>query len=271
MESTIVNSLRPEFQPVAVVWSDTIPADALQFKKGKFGCILYLFAEAGKNEKVAGCSRESVICTGARAALGFGIEFDASDEMLDRYTALFSKGLRSAMNKTAYKKRMENAPRSWRAMYEHGERRHCSPDMAKEWIHHGLPRYRIPHKYVLFKPLGLTDPGENIRAVIFPVTPVELSGLLTLAGSVMSGTDPVQAPQGTDCCSITAFAYAQADSAEPRAVLGMLGADGRELMRKRFRDDILTLTLPLPLYQRMEEEADDCIFQIPSWKRLAGN
>lgn len=33
MESRIANSLRPEFQPVAVVWSDTIPTDALQFKK----------------------------------------------------------------------------------------------------------------------------------------------------------------------------------------------------------------------------------------------
>ena len=86
----------------------------------------------------------------------------------------------------------------------------------------------------------------------------------------MSGTDPVQVPQGADCNSITAFAYAQAESTDPRAVLGMLGIDGRELMRKRFRDDILTLTLPIPLFQRMEEEADDCVFQIPSWKKLAG-
>ena len=117
--------------------------------------------------------------------------------------------------------------------------------------------------------LSRTDSGENIRAVIFPVSPIELSGLVTLAGSVMPGTDPVQVPQGADCNSITAFAYAQAESPAPRAVLGMLGVDGRELMRKRFRDDILTLTLPLPLFQRMEEEAKDCIFQIPAWKRLA--
>jgi hypothetical protein len=64
--------------------------------------------------------------------------------------------------------------------------------------------------------------------------------------------------------------HAQAESPAPRAVLGMLGVDGRELMRKRFRDDILTLTLPIPLFQRMEEEANDWIFQTPSWKRLVG-
>jgi hypothetical protein len=53
-------------------------------------------------------------------------------------------------------------------------------------------------------------------------------------------------------------------------VLGMLGTDGRKVMRKRFGDDILTLTLPMPLFQRMEQEADDCVFQTPSWKDLIG-
>jgi hypothetical protein len=84
----------------------------------------------------------------------------------------------------------------------------------------------------------------------------------------MPGTDPIQVPQGADCNSITAFVYAQAGSAAPRAVLGMLRVDGREVMRRRFRDDILTLTLPEPLFQRMEQEADDSAFQIPSWKNL---
>ncbi len=40
MESAIVRNLPLEFEPVTVVWSNTLPGDALQFKKGKFGCIL---------------------------------------------------------------------------------------------------------------------------------------------------------------------------------------------------------------------------------------
>jgi hypothetical protein len=270
MESAIVRNLQPEFAPVAVVWSNTIPDDTLQFKKDKFGCILYLFAEASRRGKVAGANRESITCNGGRAALGLGVDFDASDELLDRYAAIFSKGLKSVSNQEAYRDRMEAVPKSWGSMYEYGERRHCTAELAKEWIFNGLPRYNIQYKYVLFKPLNRTDSHENIRAVIFPVNPVELSGLVTLAGSVMLGTDPVQVPQGADCNSITAFAYAQAESTDPRAVLGMLDIDGRELMRKRFRDDILTLTLPIPLFQRMEKEASDCVFQIPSWKRLVG-
>jgi len=269
MESVIVRNLQPEFAPVAVVWSNTIPDDALQFKKGKFGCILYLFAEAARRGKVAGGNRESITCAGGRAAMGLGVGFDASDELLDRYAAVFSKGLKSASNKEAYRARMEAAPKSWHSLYEYGERRHCNAELAKEWILNGLPRYDIPYEYVLFKPLNRTTPDENIRAVIFPVNPVELAGLVTLAGSVMSGTDPIQVPQGADCNSLTAFAYAQAELASPRAVLGMLGVNGREIMQ-RFRDDTLTLTLPAPLYHRMEQEADDCVLQTPSWKRLTG-
>jgi hypothetical protein len=271
MESAIVNNLRPEFEPVAVVWSNTIPNDALQFKKGKFGCILYLFAEAAIRRKTAGGNRETITCNGGRAALGFGVDFDTSNEILDRYAALFSKGHRSAGNQKAYQARMEAAPKNWKDLYKYGERRHCNPELAKDWILHGLPRYDIPYEYALFKPLSLTDSDENIRAVIFSVTPIELAGLFTLAGSVIKGTDPVQLPQGADCNSITAFAYAQTDNDSPRAVMGMLGVDGREVMHKRFRDDILTLTLPIQLFKRMEGEANDCVFQIPSWKRLVGH
>ncbi|MEF2230987.1 MAG: DUF169 domain-containing protein [Pseudodesulfovibrio sp.] len=267
MESLIVKNLRPAFDPVAVVWSDTLPADAFQFKKGKFGCVLYLFVAASVDGRIAGGSRESIVCTGGRAALGFGCDFDRSDGQLDLHAALFSKGLQSASHRAAYQAQIEAAPKNWRAMYEYGERRHCTAELAREWILHEFPRYDIGCRYVLFKPLGLTSGDEDIRAVIFPVNPVELSGLVTLAGSVMQGTDPLRAPQGTDCCSIAAFAYAEAESAAPRAVLGMLGSDGREVMRKRFRDDIMTLTLPAPLFYRMEQEADDCVFQLSSWKR----
>lgn len=268
MKSTIVTNLRPEFEPVAVVWSDTIPAGARQFKKGRFGCILYLLAEASLRGIVTGGNRETITCNGGRAALGLGVDFDTSDEQLDRFAAVFSKGLKSTSNRAAYQAQIEAAPKSWKSLLEFGERRHFSAELAKEWILHGLPRYDIPYDYVLFKPLSRTDSDENIRAVIFPVNPVELSGLVTLAGSVMQGTDSVRVPQGACCNSIGAFAYAEAESAAPRAVMGMLGVEGREVMRRRFRDDVLTLTLPAPLFLRMEQEADGCIFQIPSWEKF---
>jgi hypothetical protein len=131
-----------------------------------------------------------------------------------------------------------------------------------------MPRYDIPNRYVFFKPLSATDPDDDIRVVIFPVSPVELSGLVTLLGSVVDGTDPVQVPQGADCFRIASFAYAQYDAESPRAVLGMLAVDGREVMRRRFHDDTLTLTLPMPLFGRLEREAGNSVLQIPGWSSL---
>jgi hypothetical protein len=219
---------------------------------------------------VAGGNRQSITCNGGRAALGLGVDFDASEEQLDRYSALFSKGLRSASDEEAYRTQMQAAPKGWLPMFEFGERRHRDAELAREWILTELPRYEAPYEYVLFKPLERTDQDENIRAIIFPVNPVELAGLVTLAGSVMRGTDPVRVPQGPACTSLGAFAYAEGDSPAPRAVLGMTDVDGREVMRKRFREDILTLTLPLPLFMQMEEEANDSVFQLPSWQALVG-
>jgi uncharacterized protein (DUF169 family) len=116
MESAIVRNLRLEFEPVAVVWSNTIPGDVFQFKKGKFGCILYLFAEAARRGKITGGSHNTITCTGGRAAVGFGVGFDASQELLDHYAAVFSKGLKSARDQVAYRTRMEAARQSWRSL-----------------------------------------------------------------------------------------------------------------------------------------------------------
>ncbi len=268
MESKIVKNLKPEYEPVAVVWSDTLPENTLQFKSGKYGCILNLFAEAARRGKIAGGSRDTIRCSGGRAALGFETDFSESDEKLDHFSALFSKGLRSARYQEAYRANINTVRETWQDMFEYGERRHCSAELAEEWILKGMPRYDIPNEYVLFKPFSSTDSEDNIRAVIFSVNPVELSCLVTFAGSVMHGTDSVQVPQGADCFSIGAFAYDQADKPEPKPVLGMLGADGREVMRKKFRDDTLTLTIPAPLFKHLEEEAEDSIFQIPSWQKI---
>jgi hypothetical protein len=107
-----------------------------------------------------------------------------------------------------------------------------------------------------------------MKVVVFLVNPLELAGLVTLVGSVSEGADPVQVPQGADCFRIAGFAYAQLDAKSPRAVLGMLDVDGRELMQRRFGADILTLALPEPLYRRVEQETGSSVLQTPGWKQL---
>jgi hypothetical protein len=268
MKSTVIDHLQPEFEPVALVWSDHLPDEALQFKKGRFGCILHLLAEASRRGCTASGSRETIACPGGRAALGFGVDFVESEDQLDHAAAIFSKGLESARNREAHRERMESVRPTWRPLYEFGERRHCSFDVAREWISSCLPRYDIPHRYVLFKPLREADPDEDIRSVTFIVDTVELAGLITLLGSVVEGADPVHVPQGADCFRIGCFAYDQYGAESPRAVLGMLDVDGREIMHRKFHDDTVSLTIPRPLFELMEREAGDSILQLPGWRKL---
>jgi hypothetical protein len=268
MESTIVRHLAPEFEPVALVWSETIPADGVQLGEGRFGCILHLLAQASTRGKLAGGSRETIVCPGGRMALGLGTDLVASDAEIEHYAAVFSKGLAATPNREAYRARMDAARPIWRPLYEHGERRHCSFETARDWLLHQAPRYDTPTRYVLFKPLSRTTAEDWVRAVIFLVRPLELAGLVTLLGSVVEGADPVQAPPGPDCFRVAGFVHAQHDATPPRAVLGMLDVDGRELMKRRFRSDTLSLALPMPLFRRLEAEAGDSVLQTPGWQGL---
>ena len=69
MKSAVVEHLKPEFEPVAVVWSDAIPDGSLEFKEGRFGCILHLFAEASQKGRVAGGSRDTIVCSGGKQVI----------------------------------------------------------------------------------------------------------------------------------------------------------------------------------------------------------
>jgi hypothetical protein len=268
MESAVVKHLEPEFEPVAVVWSDAVPEGARQFKEGRFGCILNLFAEASRRGRIAGGSRDTICCAGARTALGLGVDLAASEEAVEHYAVTFSKGLAAARDEAAYRAEMEAARPSWRPLYEYGERRHCSFEVARSWLLHGMPRYDAGDRFVWFVPLSKTAPDDDTRALIFAVNPLELAGLVTLLGSVIDGTDPVQVPPGPDCFRLAGYVCAQSDPGSPRAVLGMLDVDGREVARRRFREDTLTLTVPMPLFERLEQEAGDSILQTPGWLKL---
>ena len=89
-----------------------------------------------------------------------------------------------------------------------------------------------------------------------------------MKSAVVEGADPVHVPQGADCFRIGCFAYDQYAAEPPRAVLGMLDVDGREIMHRKFRDDTVSLTVPMPLFELMEREAGDSLLQLPGWKKL---
>ena len=74
MESKIANAISLNYQPVALIWSDQKPAEAMQFKQGKWGCIMWLAASAAKG-KAAACDRKTFGCFGGGVGMGFGDQY----------------------------------------------------------------------------------------------------------------------------------------------------------------------------------------------------
>ncbi len=63
MESKLQKALQLKYPPIAIIWSDTKPPKAMQFKESKWGCIMFLYNNALRgnisvvDENTYGCFR----------------------------------------------------------------------------------------------------------------------------------------------------------------------------------------------------------------------
>ena len=74
MESLIAKAIQLKYQPVALIWSNEKPADAMQFHEGKWGCVMWLAVHAAKG-KTAVADIKTFGCFGGGVGLGFGNQY----------------------------------------------------------------------------------------------------------------------------------------------------------------------------------------------------
>ena len=72
MKSITAEKLRLEYEPVAILWSNTRPDGALQIKPHGQTCIMPYFAQVATKGRTAVFDRESYGCPGAGQALASG-------------------------------------------------------------------------------------------------------------------------------------------------------------------------------------------------------
>ncbi len=271
MKSITAEKLRLEYEPVAILWSNTKPDGALQIKPHGQTCIMPYFAQVATNGRTAVFDRETYGCPGARAGLGFGNGYyDAfGGAGVDFMSAFFVKGVVSSRNPEAYCATVQHIPERGRAKFLHGERLHKDTEKAKRFMTADLPITDIAEKYVIFTPLGNVKPGEHPVVVVFLADPLQITGLVTLVGAVRDGTDPVRVPPMAACQQIGAFVYDEAKKDHPRAVLGYTDLAARANVGKTIPEKMFTFAVPFSLYREMEEEAKDGVFDGPIWKGLA--
>jgi uncharacterized protein (DUF169 family) len=141
-----------------------------------------------------------------------------------------------------------------------GERYKKSPDLVKEHLAQHPP-FEAPGQYLVFKRLDKLVNEEKPLAVIFFATPDVLSGLFTLANYDVADVNGVIAPMGSGCASIINYPYVEAQSENPRCVLGMFDVSARPSVPQ----DKLTFTVPLKRFEQMVLNMDASFLITESW------
>ena len=238
MEFRLKEILRLRYSPFAIIFSNEKPARALQFKEGKWGCVIAMSTAAAKG-RTAVLSRETCGCWGGRVGLCFG---DAYVDFPGGIDYFLSTG------------RGEG--------FREGEAYIKTPELAHQKVA-AMPIVDIPYTYVIFKPLDQVDPEkEEVQLVCFYANPDQISALTVLANYSRPGLDNVIVRFGAGCHSICMLPYQEAQRAEPRAVLGMFDISARP----RVPADILSFTVPFKMFQEMESDIPGSFLEKEAWK-----
>ncbi|MGD9226002.1 MAG: DUF169 domain-containing protein [Desulfobacterales bacterium] len=268
MESKITNAISLTYQPVALIWSDQKPAEAMQFQQGKWGCIMWLAASAAKG-KAAACDRKTFGCFGGGVGMGFGDQYVNFPGGKDCFCHFLSCGNeqweqgRQAAEKVKPFLRKESYDN-----FVSGERYIKTPERVDQFIEN-LPIIDIPAEYVIFKPLADIDPQqETPRVIIFFADPDQLSALVVLANYDRPDNQNVMMPYAAGCQTIGIYPYQEAKAERQRAVVGLTDLSARVSIRKLLEDHLMTFAVPLAMFEEMEQNVDASFLERHTWQTL---
>ena len=251
MESKIARAIGMKYSPVAVVFADQRPQEAIQFKEGRWGCVVSMLAAAAKG-RTAVFDRRTFGCLGGGTGLGLG-----------NYYVNFPGGIEyflSTGNKEFCQTEVgRNVVRNMPAL-EDGERYIKTPELARKFIEM-LPVVNIKENYVIFKPLEKLAGGEVPKVVVFLVNPDQLSALVVLANYARESNDNVCVPMGAGCHTIGIFPYREDEAELPRAVIGLTDISAR----KHVDRDVLSFAVPYRMFLEMESNVEGSFLEKEEW------
>jgi uncharacterized protein (DUF169 family) len=268
MESKIAKAIGLKHNPVAVVLTDDKPEHALQFKPGKWGCVMFMFANAAKG-KTAAFDAQTYGCWGGGVGLGFGNAYEQFPGGVECFTRFLSSG-----NKHWEKGRQvgeslaEVTGKKFADDILEGERYVKSPELVDQWLE-DLPIMEIESRYVLFKPLSDTEPGtEKPENVVFAVDADQLSALVVLANYARKGMENVAIPWAAGCQTIGIIPWQEGKSENPRAVVGLTDPSARVNVRKHLGAEYLSFAMPWKMFLEMESNVEGSFLERPTWQSL---
>ncbi len=269
MDSAIAKAMKLKFQPVALLWSDELPPDAMQFAEGKWGCVMWLVASAAKG-RTAVCDRKTFGCQGGAVGVGFGNEYRNFAGGEEGFFHFLSTGNDATeAGRQAAEKVKPYLRKEAYDNFVHGERYRKSPDLVRKFVQN-LPIVDIPAKYVVFKPLSGVDRGkESPQTIIFFADPDQLSALVVLANYGREDNDGVIIPHAAGCQTIGIYPYREAKNGKQRAVVGLTDLSARVHMNRQLAPNLMTFAVPLALFDEMEGNVEGSFLGRHTWQSLA--
>lgn len=236
MDSTIAKSLKLRYPPVAILFTNERPRSAAQFKEHRWGCVISMLRVAAMGY-TAVFDRDTTGCLGGQVGLCFGDAYKGRD-----MGKVLATG-REAGDGLGFVK---------------------TPDLAQAFVE-SLPVTDIPQTFVVLKPLAKVDAeGETPALVIFLANPDQLSALTVLANYDRPGGDAVTMPFASGCQAICLLPFAESKRDRPRAVVG-----GTDLSARPHLDpDLLTFTVPWPMYEAMEANVAGSFLEREVWGKI---
>lgn len=232
MDSMIAKHLCLKNNPVAVLWEENIPQDAIHFQEGKWGCVAALINAASQG-KIAAATVATTACRGGKVGLGFqGYEHGWIEYFL-------STGNDTIQNSEHYKK---------------------TPELARAFTD-TVPRV-TPGKCMVFKPLSQVTEEERPRCVIFLVNADQLSGLITLANYDQETQDNVQVRFAAGCGQTVLYPLAAEEQGQKTCYIGMTDPSARKVITS----DQLSFGIPYSRFLEMEREAEGSFLTTDTWE-----
>jgi hypothetical protein len=269
MQSKIATAIGLENHPVALVWADAAPPDAIRFKPGRWGCVVAVFAAAAAKGRVGAFDRQTYGCWGGGVGLGFGNCYQVFPGGVEGFCRFLADG-----NEVCEEgRRVGEQVAQWGGPrltedFLHGERYLKDASVTKRFLQ-ALPLRDIPARYVVVKPLDRADPGhEDIKSVTFFADTDQVSALVILANYTEPDLENVAVPWAAACQVMGIFAYRELERDHPRALLGMTDISARLNVRASLGSKLLSLTLPWQLFTKMEQNVDGSFLHCRTWDEL---
>jgi uncharacterized protein (DUF169 family) len=269
MQSKIAEALRLRNEPVAILWTNEKPKDALGFKGRGAGCALVLLAQAALRGKTAAFDRDNFGCMGAGTGLGFGLQQENFPlGGFETFKYFLSIGLEGQGKDDLVEKASKLGSREMRENFLKGEGYKKTPDLVGNFLKE-LPIIEVPTKYVVFKPLKDLEEQDEPVVVVFIANSDQISALVGLANYDRPGIENVVTPMGAGCHQICIDAYREAERENPRAVLGLTDPSARKNVRPLLGSDVFTFAIPYKRFLEMEACVDESFLSRSTWKSLA--